>query len=211
GVAELAQTAAQIVEYVQRDLTSPEGGFYCAEDADSEGQEGRFYVWTVQELEQVLGPKDAAFVSSLMGATVEGNYQEEAGGHATGANILHRRADWEAWAKGSNTPVESLLARWESARVRLLAARSKRVRPLRDDKVLADWNGLMIAALARAGGALEEPAWLAMAERAAAFVWKHMRNPQGRLLHRYRQGEAAVPALLDDHAFLAWAFLELYE
>jgi hypothetical protein len=201
GDALFKRTALETARYVMRDLASPEGAFYCAEDADSEGEEGRFYVWTMDELAQILGPEDAALYADLFGFAQGGNFAEEASGHQTGTNIPHL----------AQAAPDVLAQRLESMRERLFTARAKRVHPSKDDKILADWNGLMIAALAMASRHLDEPELLSAAARAAGFVLTALRAPDKGLLHRFRDGEAAIPAMLDDHAFLAWGLLELYE
>ncbi|MEM1271470.1 MAG: thioredoxin domain-containing protein, partial [Bacteroidota bacterium] len=195
-----AVTVRETVEYVLRDLTSPEGAFYSAEDADSDGEEGTFYVWRVEELTDVLGEADGRFAAEAYGATLAGNFADEATGQRTGANVLHR-IDAE--------PADE--ERLESVRRRLFEARGTRNRPLLDDKVLTDWNGLMIGSLAIASRHLSEPSYADAAVRAADFVWSHLRDSDGRLLHRYRAGTAGLQPTLDDYAFLAHGFIELYQ
>jgi uncharacterized protein YyaL (SSP411 family) len=188
----------EIAEYVLRDLTSPEGAFYSAEDADSEGEEGKFYVWSLDEVEAVLGEEEASRAAAAWGLKPEGNYRDEASGETTGLNIPHLVSHEEAGG---------LL---ERARRSLFEHRAMRERPLLDDKVLTDWNGLMIAALARAGRVLADDRLVTAAQRSAAFI--HQTMGSGRdLLHRYRDGEAALQANLDDYAFLAWGEIELYQ
>ncbi len=192
------ETAEGILGYVLRDLSSPEGAFHSAEDADSEGLEGKFYVWRPEELAGILGPEDAAFFAARYDVTPEGNFDEPHGPKSH--SILHLAR-----------PVpESDAARLAACRARLLAARAARVRPLKDDKILADWNGLAIAAFAKAAVAFDRPDLAAAAGRAADFLLVRLRDAEGRLLHRYRDGEAAILGQLDDHAFLAWGLLELY-
>jgi len=194
-------TAREVCDYVLRDLTGPEGGFLCAEDADSEGEEGRFYLWTPSELVDALGERDAARVAVWFGVEEGGNYRDEATGRRTGGSVLHLVAELDDEARRD----------WPALRAKLFAAREERVRPLRDDKVVCDWNGLMIAALARAGSAFADPRLIEAAERAAAFVRANLVAPgSGRLLRRWRDGRAAHDGLLDDHAFLAWGLLELF-
>ncbi|GFK94988.1 hypothetical protein NNJEOMEG_02836 [Fundidesulfovibrio magnetotacticus] len=200
GDALLGRAAREIADYVARELTGDHGGFLCAEDADSEGEEGRYYVWTEEELRDALGVEDAAFWAERFGFAPGGNYLEEATGEATGRNIPHLERD----------PGEKESARLEALRLRLLEARDRRVHPHKDDKVLTDWNGLMIAALAQASRALDAPEMALAAARAADFALANLRAPDGALLHRWREGQAAVPATLDDHAFLAWGLIELY-
>jgi len=207
GRAEHERTVRQVVAYVERDLTSPAGAFYSAEDADSEGEEGKFYLWTIDEVRRLLGPDLSPPIEALWNLRTEGNFHDEASGRRTGANIPHRQEPLVDACRRLGLDSD----RVEQARRRLLSARSRRVRPLLDDKVLADWNGLMAAAMARAGRVLDEPGWVAAAERAVEFVLSAVRDANGRLLHRWREGDAAVPAFLDDHAFLTWALLELYD
>ncbi len=211
GDAAYRRTAEEIATYVLRDMTSPEGAFYSAEDADSEGEEGRFYVWTTDELEEVLGPEDAQLASTVYGATKEGNFKEEASGHRTGANILHLVMPLDEIAPHVEMDEGDLASRLEDIRERLLEVRSKRVRPHLDDKTLADWNGFMVAALAKAGTALDRPDLVDAARTAMDFILRQMRDGNGRLLHRYRDGEAAIPGQLDDHAYSIWGLIELYQ
>ena len=206
-----AAVAREIAAYVLRDMTSPEGAFFSAEDADSEGVEGKYYVWDREEIDALLGPDDAEIFCRVHGAASEGNWTDEASGRSSGTNILHLPDDPEVTTHGLGLEPAALAERLETARAKLLAARQKRVPPLRDDKVLTAWNGLMIAALAKAAQALEEPGYAAAAERALAFLTTRLVREDGRLLARYREGEAAHLAYLDDYAFLAWGLLELYE
>jgi uncharacterized protein len=193
-----AAAAREIFDYVLRDMSAPEGGFYSAEDADSGGEEGAFYLWTIEELDAVLGPEDAAYARRVFNVRDGGNYFDEVAGHETGGNILHF----------ADMPGDPRL--FESVRERLLAARSRRQRPRLDDKVLADWNGLMIAALAAGARVLGDDRIREAAGRSASFILEAMSGPDGRLFHRYREGDASVPGNLDDYAFLAWGLLELY-
>jgi uncharacterized protein YyaL (SSP411 family) len=206
-----ASVAREIAAYVARDLTSPEGAFYSAEDADSEGEEGKFYIWTMEELVAALGPEEAALFARVYGAEPKGNWIDPAGGHLTGTNILHLTEDPGAVARETGLDAAAMAQRLEADRARLLETRAKRPRPLRDDKVLTAWNGLMIAALAKASVALEEPRLAEAAERAIDFLERHLLRADGRLFARWREGEAAHPGYLDDYAFLAWGSLELYE
>lgn len=206
-----AKTVHEILTYVLRDMTDPAGGFYSAEDADSEGEEGKFYVWRLEELRDALGKEDARFAAHAFGVKSEGNYHDEATGRITGANILHVSTSAEEMAAELGMSVQDFEKRLEDVRTRLFLYREKRVRPYRDDKVLTDWNGLMIATLAKAAAAFDRPDYAAAATRAADFIFSAMRGPDGRVLHRYRDGEAAIPACVDDYAFLIWGLIELYE
>ena len=190
--AEYAQTVDELFTYVTRDMTSPEGGFFSAEDADSEGEEGKFYIWREKELRDLL-VEDADLFISAFGVIKEGNFEK-------GRNILHRR---------QITPITD--DRLNSLRLKALHARNLRPRPLLDDKILTDWNGLMIASLAFAGRACSRPEMIAAAERTARFIPDKMSRTDGRLRHRYREGQAAVDGFIDDYAFTAWGMIELYQ
>jgi len=211
GDEDYARTAREIFAYVLRDMTSPEGAFYAAEDADSEGVEGKFYLWTEGEIKDVLAPDEAALVIDVFGVEAEGNFAEPATGERSGANVLFMNRPLAEVAAERGVAEEELRARLEAAREKLLGARGGRVRPRRDDKILVDWNGLMVAALAMGARALDEPAYADAAARAADFILARTARGEGRLYHRFRDGEAAVPAFLDDYAFLTWGLLELYE
>ncbi len=211
GQERHATTAREIITYVLRDMTSPEGGFYSAEDADSEGVEGKFYVWTADEIRQVLDDDLARIVIQVYGVTGEGNYVDEASGKRTGTNILHRTKSVKDLAAELDIAPEALQDKLEQARQKLFEVRERRMHPHKDDKILTDWNGLMIAALARAGFVLADPAHVEAAEGAAEFVLTRLRSDDGRLLHRYRGGEAGLTAHVDDYAFMVWGLIELYE
>ncbi|MEL7638564.1 MAG: thioredoxin domain-containing protein [Solidesulfovibrio sp.] len=211
GEAVFRRTALEVLEYVRRDLTRPDGAFYSAEDADSEGVEGRFYVWTAAEIRELLPPEDAALAIAAWGIEEGGNYHEEATGVATGTNIPYWAEPAEETAARHGLSPETLAARLETCRLALLAAREKRPRPLRDDKVLTDNNGLMLAALAKAARAFDDDGLAGRAKAAASVVLDKLGLAHGRLLHRLCGDEAAVPGLLDDYAFLAWGLVELYQ
>ncbi|HEX3036534.1 MAG TPA: thioredoxin domain-containing protein [Thermodesulfobacteriota bacterium] len=211
GKEEYEKTAREIFAYVLRDMTAPEGGFYSAEDADSEGVEGKFYLWTEKEIRDVLNGEEADLLIQVFNVEEEGNFTEEATGEKTGGNILHLRKPLAGIASLLNMTTEELESRIESARGKLFSVREKRVHPYKDDKILTDWNGLMIAALAKGGQIFDDVKYTEAAGRAANFILKDMRNQEGRLLHRYREGEAGIQANVDDYAFLIWGLLELYE
>jgi uncharacterized protein YyaL (SSP411 family) len=206
-----AQTAQEIFAYVLRDMTSPEGGFYSAEDADSEGEEGKFYVWAEEELQHILNKEEAGLIADVFQVEPGGNFREEATGEPAGVNVLHLRKPLNDLAGELEIEAQALRQRVESARQKLFAHRERRARPHKDDKILTDWNGLMIAALAKGAQALDRPGYAEAARRAADVVLTAMQTGDGRLLHRYRDGEAAIPAHIDDYAFLIWGLLELYE
>jgi len=211
GKPEYRATAEEVLQYCLRDLADPLGGFHSAEDADSEGEEGRFYLWTRAQVLAALGDEEGELFARVFEITEEGNYREEASGKQDGRSIPHLTRTPASWAAELALEEPVLRARLEAGRQRLLATRSQRVRPLKDDKVLTDWNGLMIAALARAGAAFDEPRYVAAARAAADFALTHLRDEHGRLFKRWRAGQAAFAGTLEDHAFLAWGLLELYE
>jgi uncharacterized protein len=208
---EYARTAQEILTYVSRDLTSPEGGFYSAEDADSEGLEGKFYLWTANEVRRLLSADEADLVARAFNVSTEGNFAEAGSSGPEGENILHLPEPLAVIASRLGISVQESESRWQAARAKLFEARESRVRPHKDDKTLIDWNGLMIAAFARAGQVLGESAYIETARRAAGFVLTRMRLPDGGLLHCYREGQASVDGNLDDYAFMTSALIELYE
>ncbi len=205
------RTAHEIAAYVLRDMTSPEGGFYSAEDADSEGEEGLFYLWTLEELTEVLGKEDAEFAAAVWNLTADGNFADEASGQRTGRNIPHLSESHAAAALRREMAGADFEESLEAIRRRLFAAREERIHPLKDDKVLADWNGLMCGALAYSGRVFSDKTSIDASKKAAHFVLEEMRGEEGRLLHRYRDGDASIPAFLDDHVFMTFAMLELYD
>ena len=192
--SEYVQIAGEIFRYVLRDMTAPDGGFYSAEDADSEGVEGKFYVWTANEVKEVLGGKDGDAFCRRYDITDKGNFEGK-----SIPNLIHSPIVEDA---------AELAAKWKQA---LFAEREKRVHPHKDDKILTAWNGLMIAALAIGGRALGNEEYVAASEKAVHFIFEKLVREDGRLLARYRNGEAAFPAYVDDYSFLIWGLIELYE
>ena len=195
GNEEYARVVREICDYVLRDMTHPGGGFYSAEDADSEGEEGKFYVWKAAELKKILDEKQHAAVVAAFGASEAGNFEHD-------QNILHLQ------------PGHTRVGRSEllqTAMDKLFALRSKRIRPHLDDKILADWNGLMIAAMARAGQELGEPRYVDGARKAARFVLDKLVTKDGSLLHRWRDDEAKIRGFVEDYAFMTSALIELYQ
>ena len=205
-----ARTAREIFSYVLRDMQADEGGFYSAEDADSEGEEGKFYIWEADDFERIVGPEDAADWSRVLNLRKDGNFHEEASGRKTGANILHWRRPPEELAGEMRLSEDAFMDRWEIIRRKLFDIRKKRIHPLKDDKILTDWNGLMIAALSRGARILGSSQYRNSAARAADFILNRMRDFDGRLRHRFREGEVAIAAHADDYAFLIFGLLELY-
>ena len=203
GKLEYAGTAREILEYVLRDMTNCEGGFYSAEDADSEGDEGKFYSWTKEELKEILDNEEFKLLIRLYDVHERGNFEK-------GRNILRQTSAFGDAAAILKIPEHELYDSWNRMRVKLFQTREWRVHPLKDDKILTDWNGLMIAALAKAAQALNAPEYAKAAKKAADFLLEKMQNSEGRLLHRYR-GTAGLQANLDDYAFLVWGLIDLYE
>jgi uncharacterized protein YyaL (SSP411 family) len=197
GEEHFADVCRDMLDWLLREMAGPEGGFYSALDADSEGVEGRYYVWTVAELEGVLG-EDAPAAIAWLGATEEGNFVDP----------HHPEPGWNVLEDRGPRPEEDVR---ERIRARLLTAREQRVRPGLDDKRLTSWNALALAALADAGSVLDEPRYLAAAERCAAFILRELRDGEGRLLRTYSEGRARLGGYLEDHAFLLEALLALFE
>lgn len=199
GKPEYAQTAKEILTYVLRDMTAPNGGFYSAEDADSEGIEGKFYHWYEEQIRKILDKKDADLFIKVYG--IDGNK----------TNILFLPKPLPDVAVELKLPLDELENRLSGIREKLFASREKRVHPHKDDKILTDWNGLMIAALSKAAQVFDEPIYAAAANRAADFILKNLTSKDGRLLHRFRQEQSSINAHADDYAFFTWGLLELYE
>lgn len=193
-----AATARSIATYVLEILQAPDGTFFAAEDADSEGGEGAFYLWTRQEILGLLGPEKGADLAAAFDMTDAGNFSPDEQGR--GRTVLHMR-DHRADSPGMPEEIRTVLH----------AARNARPRPRRDTKILADWNAMMAAALAQASRVFDEPAWYRAADTAVQFILERLRSPDGGLLHRYCDGEAAIDAFCDDYAWTIRALLELYE
>jgi uncharacterized protein YyaL (SSP411 family) len=211
GNQDLKNTAAEIFTYVIRDMQSPGSGFYSAEDADSEGEEGKFYTWSEDELERTIGKEDFNLVKKIYNTESRGNFIDQLTGKRTKTNILHLTGTLSQLAREFKIPHEELRAKVEDIRNKLFMEREIRVHPHKDDKILTDWNGLMIAALAKGAAILDNEDYILAAETAMKFIIKELRTKDGRLLHRFRDSEAAVLGFLDDYAFLIWALLELFE
>ena len=195
--------------YVLRDMTDPLGGFYSAEDADSEGEEGKFYTWRLADIVQLLGEEDAHIFGRAYDVSVEGNWTDPHN-PTPGINILHVLETPEQIARSEKRDQSEIERILERGRARLFDARTKRARPLRDDKILTSWNGLMISGLAIAGRVLNEPLYVQASSRAADFILSHLYK-DGRLLRCYRKGETRLDGVLDDYAFFIQCLLDLYE
>ena len=208
---EYRETAEQIFTYVLRDMTSEKGGFYTAEDADSEGEEGKFYLWTMEEINDILDKKEADFAIDIFNIKEEGNFLEESTKQSSSRNILHLEQSLPEIALHYNMTEEQVKGKIEKIREKLYREREKKMHPLKDDKILTDWNGLMIASLARASSVLNNEKYSRTAKKAADFILEKLHSDNGELLHSYRSGEAGVKANLDDYAFFIMGLIELYE
>ncbi|MCI0682779.1 MAG: thioredoxin domain-containing protein [Gemmataceae bacterium] len=198
------QVVAETLGYVLREMTSPAGPFYSTQDADSEGVEGKFFVWSPAEVAAILGMDEARLFAAVYDVTEEGNWEEH--------NILHRRHGDEQDAKLLGMPVDELRRRLQTSKDKLLAARNRRVRPGRDEKILTAWNGLMIGAFAQAGQVFEEPNYIQAAERAADWILKNMRTADGRLLRTaFADSAPKLNGYLEDYTYLMDALVTLYE
>ncbi|MCA9618351.1 MAG: aldo/keto reductase, partial [Myxococcales bacterium] len=203
GNSDYLRVARETLDYVLREMTSEEGGFYSATDADSEGVEGKFFVWTPDEVNAILPPDQARAFCAHYDVTPEGNWE--------GHSILHTPRAMAEVATDLGISEETLAERLAAARRKIYAARLERVPPLLDDKILCAWNALMISALAEAGRILDEPRYREAAERAADFLWQRMRRPDGGLFRTTRAGKTHLDAYLEDYAYLCDALIDTYE
>jgi uncharacterized protein YyaL (SSP411 family) len=197
------RVAVETLDWVAREMTDIDGGFYSSLDADTEGEEGKFYVWSVDELERLLGAEDARLVAEYFGATPRGNFE--------GHNILYLPRTIDVVAQRAGADIERIGEALDRARPILFAAREERVRPGRDEKVLTAWNGLMIRAFAEAATILGDDAYRVRAEDAATFLLRRLRREDGRVLRTYKDGQSKLLGYLEDYAFLADGLLALYE
>jgi uncharacterized protein YyaL (SSP411 family) len=201
GEGDLRAVCEQTLDYLLADMRSPEGGFYTARDADSEGEEGVFYVWTVAEIAEVLPADEARLFMRCYDVTEKGNFE--------GHNILHLPHDLAAVAGSEGLQRSTLEGRLASARERLLEVRSLREHPFRDEKILVSWNAMTLRTLAEAGATLGRADFIEAATQTAEFLWRELRV-EGRLLHTYKDGESKIHGFLDDHAALGNALLSLH-
>ena len=193
----------ETLDYVLRDMTSPEGGFYSATDADSEGEEGLFFLWSKPQLQQALTLQDAKLAIDLFGVTDRGNFED--------SNILNLPVALDRYARQKKQPLPELLKSLDRIRERLRVVREQRIHPLRDDKVITAWNGMMITTMAMAGDQLSEPRYLDAATKAAAFIWDHNHSKKERLLRVHLNGSSSVPAVQNDHAYYAESLIHLFD
>jgi uncharacterized protein YyaL (SSP411 family) len=205
------KTAEQIHAYVEDQLMSDNGLCYSAEDADSEGEEGRFYTWTLNELQEYLEPAEVGLLENLFHLDPSGNFEDEATHDKTGRNVFFRTAAWTDLAKELGITESQLIEKWNQIREKLAQKRSKRVRPLLDDKILTDWNALYFSALAHAGSLLGKTDWIQQAEQGVIRLLSTMTDEQGQLHHRFRQGNRSIPAHADDYAQIIRCHMRLYQ
>jgi uncharacterized protein len=211
GDERYATVVSRTMEYVLRNLTGESGAFLSAEDADSEGSEGRFYVWSYDELKSVLSREHLDLVERVFGASSAGNFRDPHDPDAPSTNVFFRRGAVPMIALELGLDEDALDLELEVIRQNLFSLREQRPHPHRDDKILTDWNGLMIGAMARAGRVLNDERLVSAARRAADFVLSHMHLPGNGLLHRYRNGKKGIAGQLDDYAFMANGLVELYQ
>jgi len=204
-----ANIVREIIEYVLRDMTSEEGGFYSAEDADSQGEEGVFYIWKVSELELILDSRDANFMIDFLNIEDDGNWKD---GKENLTNILHRTKNWEEISDKHNLTINEAKSIYEKSRKIMFDYREKRVHPQKDDKILTDWNGLMISAISRAALILEDERYAEAAIDAFNFIKENLVDDNGKLLKRIRIGSGAggLDPTVEDYSFLIWGIIELY-
>lgn len=202
GDSSFRDVAEEIFNYVQREMTAPEGGFFSAIDADSEGSEGTYYLWTKSEISSLVGEKDLTTVCGFYNITDKGNFE--------GKNIPNLTLSPVEFASNNGISEETLRVGLDKWRSQLLAVREQRVKPLRDEKILTSWNGLMVAAFARGFAVTGNRVYLELAESSLNFIKKRLTTSDGRLLRSFYAGEAEIPAFLEDYTFLVWGLIELY-
>ncbi len=210
GNSSFGKTARECLLYVDQEMTSPGGGFFSAQDADTEGEEGGYYLWTRKEIEELLPEELFRVTADTWHLTTAGNFVDTVTGERIGKNIIHLTRQRDELARQAGMSSQELDALLESARQILYQARGKRERPLTDDKVLTDWNGLMIAAFSRAARVFSDTGCAGDAKKAADFVLGTMRTGDGGLLHRFRSGKAGIDGMATDYAFLIFGLTELY-
>ncbi len=208
GKQYYADVVDEILEYVLRDMTSSSGGFYSAEDADSEGEEGKYYVWNINEIEEILGNEDADLYQQVYNLKTGGNWKD---GYRHKTNIPHLKKEFSTIAHEHNIKTEEFIGRLEDIRKKMFTIRETRIHPQKDDKILTDWNGLMIAAIARAGAVLNNDQYVQSAVKAMDFLLNNLQNKDSSLLKRYRNGKSGITGMLDDYAFTIWGLIELYQ
>ena len=205
------ETAQEIFEYVLRDMVSTEGGFYSAEDADSEDEEGKFYLWKYEEIKKLLTSEEKEIMVKLFNIKKDGNFTDGITGKKTDMNIFHQTSSIEELVNCMGMSEKDIENSLKEALDKLFSYRIKRIHPYKDDKILADWNGLMIAAFAKGAQIFDKSRYVEAACRSVDFILENMRRSDGGLFHRYRDDQAAVLANVDDYVFLIFGLIELYE
>ena len=205
------KVAEEILEYVLRDMTHPEGGFYSAEDADSGGEEGKFYLWDANELRNLLDKDELNLAFAVFNIDDSGNWIDESKGMMSGTNILHLKKFYKQYAEEFNLTDKTFEERIKTIREKLFNYRVKKIPPHKDDKILTDWNALMISAFAKAAQAFDEEKYLEAAQRAFDFIEKCLTDKEKKLIHRFREGESKLTAHIDDYAFMVNGAIDLYE
>ena len=202
------QVVEEIIEYVLRDMTSQFGGFYSAEDADSEGEEGLFYLWTIKEIRSMLNNEDAEYIIDILNMNEVGNWHD---GKKDKTNIPHFNNEWDEISKKYKQEESILIERYNLIREKLFTIRKDRIHPQKDDKILTDWNGLMISALAKSASVLNSELYKDSAIAATDFILNNLRSPDGGLFKRYRNGESGLNGLIEDYSFFIWGLIEMYQ
>jgi uncharacterized protein YyaL (SSP411 family) len=210
GNSSFAGTARDCLEFVSREMTSPKGGFYSAQNADTRGEEGGYYLWTRKEVEDLLPEKTFRVAANAWHLTTAGNFLDPVSGERSGKNIIYLTRTQDDLARQAGIPQGELASILESARTILYEARRQRESPLTDDKVLVDWNGLMIASFSRAARAFSEDQYGRTAKKAADFILETMHNGDGELLHRFRDGRVGIDGMAADYAFFIFGLIDLY-
>ena len=204
------ETAEEILSYVMREMTSPDGGFYSAEDADSEGEEGKFYLWTSDEVTNLLH-EDSNLALELFNIKKDGNWTDPISPDSNKTNILNMTKTLEEVAGNLKCPPELIKEKLTKIRKLLFEQRGQRIHPFKDDKILTDWNGLMISAFSKAAQITGNEVYISFARSGTDFISEYLTDESGRLLHRYRDGDSSIPSNIDDYAFFIQALLDLYE
>ncbi len=205
------EAALEILDYVSRDMTLPAGAFYSAEDADSEGIEGKFYLWKTEEIENILGKDESDLFVKIYNVKREGNWHDPVHDENRGTNILHLEKNINAIAEELKLDEKKLRYALKTMKENLFQKREERIHPFKDTKILTDWNGLMISAFAKAAQVFDKNEYCEAAEKAVYFILKNLVNDEGRLLHRFKDGESGILANADDYAFFIAGLLDLYE
>ena len=206
------ETVNEIIEYILRDMTSKEGGFYSAEDADSKGEEGLFYIWNAEEIDSIIKKdidisQDLELLKNILTIKDKGNCKVE--GHRT--NIPHFTSSWKEISEKYNINVDDLKKKYHKMRNNIFITREERVHPQKDDKILTDWNGLMISAISRAGAVFNNESYLNFAEKSADFILNNLTDNDGGLWKRYRNGVSGIDGMIEDYSFFIWGLIELYQ